>query len=116
MLKKPWKTIERDNGKIEIYGNNHVRPIIDIWELQDMGKEIPDWIEKDRYDDGWSFFVYKGNVFCLNDIMRIESYAPEWLREFDGMENDSFFSGILVKYAEDQWTCETGVKVYTFIS
>ena len=116
MLRKPWKTIQRDNGKIEIYGNNHVRPILQIWELQEMGKEIPDWIEKDRYDEGWTFFVYKGDVFCLQNLAKVENYAPEWEREFNNYENDTYFSGILVKYAIDVWTNEPGVKVYTFIA
>jgi hypothetical protein len=37
---------------------------------------------------------------------------PEWIKEFDGYHNDSYFSGILIKLSD---TGEA-VKVYTYIS
>jgi len=109
------KTIKRDNGTLHIIGNGHVRDILEIWEVESMGYEIPDWIDKDRYDDGYEFVVYKEELYCLSDIPRVERYAPAWLQEYDGILNDSFFSGVLFKYAEipDSYG-DMGIKVYWY--
>ena len=114
MLRKPWKVIARDNGKVEIYGNGHVRELIDYYDL--TPKEILqfDWIEDPDY--GYTFFRYKGETYCTADFMRIEKYAPEWMKEFDGQHGDSYFSGILVKWAEIEDSYgDMGLKVYTYI-
>ena len=115
MLHRAWKTIVRDNGKIEIYGNGHIRDLINYWEL--MPKEIRqfDWIDDPDY--GYTFFRYKGWTYCTADFPRIEKYAPEWMQEFDGYSGDSFFSGVLVKYAEIEDSYgDMGLKVYTYIA
>ncbi len=100
---------------VEIIGNGHVRELLDAYQIQDLGLEVPDWI--DDLDYGYQFFVYKGDVYCMADFMRIEKNAPEWMKEYDGYSNDSFFSGVVVKYAkiEDSYG-DMGIKVYTFIA
>jgi hypothetical protein len=105
-MNKPYKTIERENGKIEIYGNNH-------WiELE---YEVPEWNEETQ--DLEECFNYKGNKYFLSQFMNIHNKVhnpnpPEWMKEFDGYHNDSYFSGILIKLSD---TGEA-VKVYTYIS
>jgi hypothetical protein len=103
MLRKPFKT----DGKTAIYGNTHAKTLI-LWdELDDKQRG-----EMSNYDKEDSFFIYKGNVYSLNDFMRIDKYMPELFQKFDGYMNDSFFSGILIKFCDDF----DKIKVYTFIS
>lgn len=109
MLHKPWKVV---NG-VSIYGNNHVRPILYTWDL--TSKELSEFDYLEDPEDA-SFFRYKSQVYDLGDVMRVDWHVvPEWMREFDGYVNDSFFSGILVKFAETD-SYEWGLKVYTFIA
>lgn len=103
MLNKAWKTIQQENGKIEIFGNNH-----DI----ELTYETPDWSE-----DLEQCFKYKGNTYFLSEFMNIHNkvYNPnpvDWMKEFSGYMNDSAFSGILIKLSE----CGEAVKAYTFIA
>lgn len=107
MLSKPLYTIDNVN----IYGNNHNVPLVYWYELSDKEKENFDYI--DNPDENFTGFRYKGNVYGLDEFMRVESYAPDWMKKFDGYKGDSFFSGILVKYNEED---NDFIKVYTYIS
>lgn len=105
MLRKPYKTITRpeSTGEINIYGNNHYREVF---------YGIPEWHEDDEEPELEPYFRYKGQCIFLSEILRIENYAPQWMKDFDGYTSDSFFSGLLVKLNDDA----SMVKVYTFIS
>ncbi len=62
--------------------------------------------------------MYKGETVFLADIMRIDRRVmPAWMHPYDGYTNDSFFSGLLVKYTEipDSYG-DYGVTAYTFIA
>lgn len=107
MLRKPLYT---EDG-VNIYGNNHDVPLIYWYELTNKEKSEFDYIENP--EDNFTGFKYKGDVYDLNDFMRIENNAPAWIKKFDGYRGDSFFSGILVKYNEDN---NDFIKVYTYIS
>ena len=114
MLHKPWKTIVQDNGKIKIYGNGHVRELINYWDLTPKEIKEFDWIDDPDY--GYQFFRYKDQIYCTADFMQVEKHAPQWMKEFDGHHGDSYFSGILIKWAEipDSYG-DMGLKVYTYI-
>jgi len=102
------KIINQDNGKIEIIGNGHEKPLLHWFELTEKEKQEFDYdgMEED------SFFRYKNWIHTLSDIMRIDKNMPEFMQAFDGYSPDSFFSGILVKLTEDS----DYIKVYTYIS
>lgn len=100
---KVYKTIEQENGKITIYGSNR-----DI-ELQ---YAKPEWNKNLE-----QYFRYRGNRYYLSEILAVHNPVhfpnpPEWIKEFDGYMNDSYFSGILVKFSHNFKT----VKAYTFTS
>ena len=87
---------------ITITTNNHRREIVYWWELSDSERNEFDWIKCSvtLTEDEAEFFRYKGDVYCLSDIMRVpDGMFPGW----DGYENDTFFSGILVKYPVEEW-------------
>jgi len=138
MWKKPFRTYERDNGKLEIYGNNHwIELEYDYPEyvmddiMNAINKQIPDFSNISKTEqmaiidttadslefDFESCFMYKGHKYFLSEIMAVHNPVhnpnpPEWMVEFDGYMSDSFFSGILVKFSDD---CEC-VKAYTYVS
>ena len=128
MLVKPWKVIEDDTSKISIYGNNHIRDLLYYWDLtpeqQEWVRSEYDYLfdELDDYNEcEGMFFVYKDWIYSLDNFMSIHNKiympnSPSWLLEFDGIHNDSFFSGILIKFVDDNWDCDNGIKVYTFIA
>jgi hypothetical protein len=113
MLSKSLYTIERDNGTLHIYGNNHARDFIYWHELTESEQKELDWVltSDTMTPDDWQGFRYKGNVYSLDDFMRAPAgmFAPY---DFDGYMSDSFFSGILIRLTEDN----DRVLVYTYIS
>ena len=124
MLNKPLYTFEDNNNTIKIYGNNQSRQIYYFYELpekfQKIAKKDFDWINNSdtvTWDES-QFFIYKNDLYCLSDFMNIHNTfynpnPPQWIKNFDGYESNSYFSGILVKYDNDD---NDYIKVYTYIS
>ena len=105
MFNKAYRTIEKESGKIQIFGNNH--------EIETF-YSAPDWNDSNEEEE---CFKYKGHVYFISEFMYIDQYNPMNITEnneplFDGYMSDSFFSGILVKYTEDA----ESIKAYTYIS
>ena len=56
-----------------------------------------DYLTETEFEDA-QFVNYKGYYYCLGDFMRTERDSfPGW----EGCHGDSFFSGILIKFTED---------------
>jgi hypothetical protein len=109
MLNRPYKTL---SDGLKIFGNNHPVPIVYGWELTPKERKEFDYLSDDEMD-GEAFFRYKGNVYSLDEFMRIEGAGTSELRSIaDGIHNDTYFSGILVKYVDSN----DAVLVYTFYS
>lgn len=93
-----FKTLQEKNP--QVYTNHHKRPILYSWDLSE--KELEDF---DYYDavelEFATFFRYKGAVYDLGEFMRVGKNAPAFMQEWDGYSNDTFFSGILVKWPDD---------------
>lgn len=77
---------------MRIVTNNVPRDILNGYELTDNEQLEFDWIEN---FDAYSFFRYRGNVYCLSEFMR---YGGD---NWDGCMADSYFSGILVRYCDN---------------
>jgi hypothetical protein len=103
MLKRIYKTIVQENGKITIYGSNR--------DIKTYYKK-PEWNDEEEE----LCFKYRGREYFFSEFMNIHNKVygnyPDYLQEFNGIMNDSYFSGILIKISEDSET----VKAYTFIS
>ena len=114
-LRKPWKVIEMDNGKVSIYGNHHWISLsyeIPWWEKESAERE-----ERDLEPE--LSFIYKGHRYFLSEFMAVYNpyhspNPPDWLKEFDGYASDSYFSGVLVKLGTGE--NDEYVQVYTYIS
>jgi hypothetical protein len=83
--------------------NNQARDILYWYDLSEKEKAEFDYIDGDNRE--WAEFVkYKGRVYDLNEFIRVE---PEKLphssplKGWHGYMSDTFFSGVLIKYASD---------------
>lgn len=96
---------------MKIITNKIPRPILSGYELPNYNYDHDryghslvelhnefDWMSYDEFLDS-SFFIYKGNIYCLSEFMRIpDSMFP---RFWHGYHSDSFYSGILVRICID---------------
>jgi len=95
---------------MKIITNNHFKEILSFFDLTEKEQnEI-----KDNYDtiEESSFFRYRGQVYDLNEFMRVNDSLngqgqDHVLYGWDGYHNESFFSSVLVKYS----SCTDAVKV-----
>ena len=83
-------------NNIKIITNNKPRQLIYGYELTDKQKQDFDYIDD---IDSHDFVKYKNNIYDLSGFMRIESIDS--LKDWHGYVSDSYFSGTLVKYTDD---------------
>ena len=83
-------------SNIKIMTNNKPRQLIYGYELSDKQKQDFDYVED---IDSHDFVKYKNNIYDLSEFMRIEN--NDNLKDWHGYSSDSYFSGTLVKYVDD---------------
>ena len=81
---------------IKIMTNNKPRQLIYGYELTDKQKQDFDYIED---IDSHDFVKYKNNIYDLSEFMRVEN--NDSLKDWQGYSSDSYFSGTLVKYIDN---------------
>lgn len=92
---------------VTIRTNNHKRQVLNRWELTAKESAEFDYLAEDE----GQFFRFKGTVYDLGEFSRIttpgsarshpmECQAPEF-QGWRGYLSESFFSGVLIKYADD---------------
>lgn len=81
---------------MKIITNNKPRQLVYGYQLSDKQKQDFYYIDD---IDSHDFVIYKNNVYDLSEFMRIEN--NDSLKGWDGYSSDSYFSGTLVKYADD---------------
>lgn len=86
---------------LTIITNGHSRDILCWEELTVKEQSEFDWIEGASFD--YSFFRYKDEVYCLSEFMAIRDHPNEEFSSWDGYMSDSYFSGVLVKYPQDDF-------------
>ena len=83
--------------------------LLTYWDLtQQERKDVADWEGAEEED----YVRYKGWVYNLSEFMWC---PPGVLEGWDGYQNDTFFSGILVKWAKEDSYCD-GVIMGWFYS
>ena len=83
-------------SNIKIMTNNKPRQLIYGYELTDKQKQDFDYIGDIESHD---FVKYKNNIYDLSEFMIIEN--NDNLKGWDGYSSDSYFSGTLIKYIDD---------------
>ena len=86
---------------LEIRTNNHKREVVYWWELTEKERKEFDYFNTDEEQSEALFFRYKGDVYAMGEFMRIE-HCPDF-NGWDGYISDTFYSGVLVKYYEDDY-------------
>ena len=82
---------------MKIISNYHWRQFEYFCDLSYKDKQELDWIK----DYTATVFHYRGNIYSLDEFMRVEKKSSEDFAYWDGYLGDSFFSGILIKISED---------------
>lgn len=82
---------------------NHVpREVVDAWELTPAERsefDYLDWKAIEQGEASANFVRYKRELYDLGDL---EFPVPEPLRGWDAYVSDTFFSGILVKWIDEE--------------
>lgn len=90
-----------------IITNNVPRDIVYAHDLPvDARAEFDyvDWNAVENGEESGSFARYKGTWYDLNDLERVTSNGvPALFGGWDGYVSDTFFSGILVRYADEHY-------------
>lgn len=86
--------------EIKIITNYHRRDVIDGWSLTAKEREefdYIDWAKIEAGEDSASFVRFKGELIDLSqmDGTASQEFFPGW----DNYRSDSFFSGLLIRYA-----------------
>lgn len=104
--------------KVTIKTNNVPRNLIYGYELTAKERKEFDYYSDEEIDTH-NFFRYKGHVYDPNEFMAISGTSMHCIpcengsfADWHGYHNDSFFSGVLIKYVNDF----EQVIVGTFIS
>lgn len=99
---------------MKIRTNNHYRPVLYWWELTDAERADLDYVEEQSKQDDFRGFRYKGQVYDLGEFVAIgkrsENGAPSARHSVDddspllrwhGIQTESYFSAIVVRYSSD---------------
>jgi hypothetical protein len=89
-----------ENNAITVITNGHVRELIPVAAVPLKEQHWFDYITgEDRLSD--RIFAYRGSYYDVNEF----TCAPSNLAGWDGIQNESFFSGVLIR-----WPIEPGMK------
>jgi hypothetical protein len=86
---------------VTVITNNVPRDVVEAYELTPEERKDLDYINWDlieKGEDSASFFRYKGEVY---DLGGFEPCRDPRFSHWHGYQNDSFFSGILIRYTSD---------------
>jgi hypothetical protein len=95
---------------LNIITNSVPRDVVEAWELTAGERAEFDYLDWDAIEQGTdsaSFVRYKGSLLDLGEFERWDNPASPTRQGWDGVRPDSFFSGVVVRYADEQ--CETVV-------
>ena len=88
---------------MNIITNNQPRFIVDASTLPIEQRESFDYIDWAAVEDGSesaSFVQYKGSWYDLGEFMTVAGMGDPFAG-WDGYSSDTYFSGILVKFADE---------------
>ena len=87
------------HNEIKVITNNQWRDIINGFDLSDKEKADFDYCDDVNSEQ---FIRYKGHVYHMGDIMRIESKdcSPSAFDGYHGYVGESYFSGVLFELSD----------------
>jgi hypothetical protein len=90
--------------KITITTNHHPRELISLADLSRKEARDFDYIKgEDRYSS--RLFRYRGACYdiCEFSDTRTLHHAPEEFKNWHGYQSDSYFSGVLIRYDDNDF-------------
>ena len=100
---------------VTIYTNNVPRELIQWWQLTPREQKEFDYLDTEERQEGAVFFRYKGRVYSMDEFLRPGTMwmpeMPDAFKEWDSYASDSFFSGVLLKFARDEYGNEDYERV-----
>lgn len=96
---------------IRIVTNNVPRDIVYDYELSAKERadyDMLDWAAIERGEDSASFVRYRGHTYILSDFsadwgITRGSGLPDGLKGWHGYLSDSFYSGVVIRYADESY-------------
>ena len=85
---------------ISIKTNNKPRDILQWNNLTVKERAEFDWLKTEAEQDEASFIRYRGWVYCLSEFMSLRITGTPEFKPWHGVHNDTYFSGVLVRYVE----------------
>lgn len=85
---------------MQIVTNNKPRPMVALWELPEKVQKDFDYVLPD--DTSYRFVKYKGHwmdCFDMQSISREQGFSQ--FSGWHGIASDTFFSGVLVRFVND---------------
>ena len=92
------------SDEVKIKTNGVPRFTIDACELTEAERaefDYLNWPAIDRGEDSATFFRYRGQLYSLDQFMRLDPDPAGPFAGWHGVLNESFFSGVLVKVSDD---------------
>lgn len=68
---------------------------------QDKIRKQYDWMDPSDLESNYGFFKYRGCIYHLQDFLRVANESTGDLAGWDGYSSDSYFSGTVIKLADD---------------
>lgn len=96
---------------VTVITNNVPRDIIDAWQLTPAERaefDYLDWPAIEAGSDSASFFRYRGDLYDLGEFSRWSTAPDAELRRWDGYMGESFFSALVVRFANDNESVVVG--------
>ena len=97
--------------KLKIKTDNKWRYLLYGYELPKGKRKDFDYLPEEALDCR-DFIKYRGVYYDLGEFLRIPTTFPEEMKKWDRYTSASYFSGVVIKYAEDR----NQVKIGTYFS
>jgi hypothetical protein len=96
---------------MKIITNNQPRELVCFADLPAKAQSDFDYVKEDeKFSD--RFVQYKGAWYDVNEYQRVTKEMRSEYQKWDGYQNDSYFSGTLIKFVDDnervivgRWYC-----------
>ena len=90
---------------MNIITNNQPRDLMHLCDFstadQEKIREQYDWMNPEDIEYNYGFFKYRGQFFHLTDFIRTPSESISELQHWEGYSTDSYFSGTVVRFVEN---------------
>lgn len=84
---------------MKIITDNKVRPTLYSYELTAKERDQFDYKDDAKFEQ-CTYIRYLNNVYCVNDFERCIPTGPLALLGWEGVESQSYFSGVLIQTSE----------------